>query len=123
MSVAVIFEVEPDPERFDAYLARAASLAPRLAAIEGFVENERFRSRRRPGHLVSLSLWEDEAAAIRWRENEYHTFVNIRDSMHALALAEGPVRDEGHLSPGVGVMRVRVLRDYGLTDRAEAPHP
>ncbi|NID16371.1 antibiotic biosynthesis monooxygenase family protein [Luteibacter yeojuensis] len=72
MSVAVIFEVEPDPECFEAYLGLAASLAPRLATVEGFIGNERFRSRHRPGRLVSLSLWENEAAAIRWRENALH---------------------------------------------------
>jgi len=185
--VAVIFQVEPDPGRIDAYLGLAASLAPQLAAIPGFIENERFRSQRHPGRLVSLSLWEDEAAAIRWRENTFHrsaqqrgrggllkgyrirvgelvggpvfapgstsdlillqslgsgtpgepaagiidelaadgheTFFNIRDPGHALVLIEGshPLRDDGSLPAGVSLLRVRVLRDYGLTDRAEAP--
>lgn len=168
--VAVIFEVEPDPARIDAYLGLAASLAPQLAAIEGFIENERFRSRRHPGRLVSVSLWEDEAAAIRWREQEFHrsaqqtgrggllkdyrirvgeivdrpadlvvlqspgggtgdliaggceTFVNIRNPLHTLALHEDPMRDDGGVPAGVRLLNVRVLRDYGLMDRAEAPH-
>jgi heme-degrading monooxygenase HmoA len=185
--VAVIFQVEPDPERIDAYLGAAASLAPRLAGMPGFIENERFRSQRHPGHLVSLSLWEDEAAAIGWREDSSHrlvqqrgrsgllkgyrirvgevvggpvfaqgsesdlillqslasgapgelaarvidqlaadgheTFVNIRDPGHALALIEGDhsLRDDGSLPAGVTLLRIRVLRDYGLTDRTEAP--
>ena len=165
MKVAVIFEVEPDPDRFDAYLGLAASLAPQLAAIDGFISNERFRSRRYPGRLVSLSLWEDEAAAIRWRENAFHrsaqgrgrggllkgyrirvgnivdgpgdlvlvqsheghaaegyeTFVNIREPLHMLALSEGQVSDG--LPADAHVLHVDVLRDYGLTDRDEAPQP
>ena len=185
--VAVIFQVEPDPERFDAYLGLAASLAPHLAGMRGFIENERFRSQRHPGRLVSLSLWEDEAAAIRWREDSFHrsaqqkgrggllkgyrirvgeivggpmfgpasasdlillqslasggpgepaarvvdqlaadgheTFVNIRDPGHVLALIEAghSLRGDGSLPAGITPLRIRVLRDYGLTDRTEAP--
>ena len=185
--VAVIFQVEPDPQRIDTYLGLAASLAPQLAAMPGFIENERFRSRRNPGRLVSLSLWEDEAAAIGWREHGQHRavqqkgrsgllkeyrirvgeivggpvfapgsasdlillqslesgtpgepvagiidelaadghepFVNIRDQGHALVLLEKshPLRDDGSLPAGISLLRVRVLRDYGLTDRAQAP--
>jgi heme-degrading monooxygenase HmoA len=69
---AVIFEVNPRPERWDEYLAHATSLRPELVAIEGFVSNERYSSLSRPGWLVSLSLWRDEKSLIRWRTHALH---------------------------------------------------
>jgi heme-degrading monooxygenase HmoA len=69
---AVIFEVNPRPEAWDAYLAHAATLRPELVAIEGFIANERYASQTRPGWLVSLSLWRDEKALVRWRTHALH---------------------------------------------------
>jgi len=69
---AVIFEVNPRPERREDYLAHAALLRPELQAIDGFIANERFASRGRPGWLVSLSVWRDEKALIRWRTHALH---------------------------------------------------
>lgn len=69
---AVIFEVSPKPSRWDDYLAYARALKPELERIEGFLDNERFESRRQKGRLLSLSLWRDEKAVIRWRTLEHH---------------------------------------------------
>jgi len=69
---AVIFEVQPKPERFDDYLALAKTLKPKLEAIDGFIDNERFRSKRVEGRLLSLSTWRDEKAVIRWRTQGVH---------------------------------------------------
>lgn len=69
---AVIFEVKPKVERYEAYLAIAARLRPALLSSEGFVENTRFASRSRDGLLVSVSLWRDEKALIRWRTHGGH---------------------------------------------------
>jgi heme-degrading monooxygenase HmoA len=69
---AVIFEVEPYPHRFDGYLEIARMLRPELERIEGFIENTRYRSRARHGLLLSLSLWHDEKAVIRWRTHAGH---------------------------------------------------
>jgi len=70
---AVIFEVQPKTERFDDYLALAKQLKPKLEAIDGFIDNERFRSLRDQRRLVSLSTWRDEKAVIRWRtQGEHH---------------------------------------------------
>ena len=49
---AVIFEVRPKKERWDEYLALAGQLKPKLEAIDGFVENERFTSKREEGRLL-----------------------------------------------------------------------
>lgn len=72
---AVIFEVEPKPERWDAYLSHAAALRPELLRIDGFLDNRRFNSRRHPGRLLSLSLWRDEKSVIRWRTHAAHHAV------------------------------------------------
>lgn len=64
---AVIFEVHPKPERWDDCLKYAKLLKQELENIDGFIDNERFASKRRDGWLVSLSIWRDEKALIRWR--------------------------------------------------------
>ena len=69
---AVIFEVEPAAGKQQAYLDIAASLRPELEKIDGFVSIERFSSLTRPGKILSLSFWRDEAALIRWRQHEAH---------------------------------------------------
>ena len=69
---AVIFEVKPRPETWDEYLHHASVLRPELVAIDGFIVNERYASRGRPGWLVSLSIWRDEKAVIRWRTHALH---------------------------------------------------
>jgi heme-degrading monooxygenase HmoA len=69
---AVIFEVNPRPEAWDEYLGHAASLRPELLAIDGFIANERYASLTRPGWLVSLSIWRDEKALVRWRTHALH---------------------------------------------------
>ena len=43
---AVIFEVQPKPERWNDYLDLAKQLKPKLEAIDGFIDNERFESKR-----------------------------------------------------------------------------
>lgn len=72
---AVIFEVNPRPERWDDYLGHATLLRPELLKIDGFIANERFASQSRPGWLVSLSIWRDEKALIRWRTHALHSEI------------------------------------------------
>jgi heme-degrading monooxygenase HmoA len=70
---AVIFEVQPKKERWNDYLDLAKFLKPRLEAIDGFIDNERFSSKRTEGRLLSLSTWRDEKAVVRWRtQGEHH---------------------------------------------------
>lgn len=69
----VIFEVTPKPDRWNDYLELAKQLRPKLAAIDGFIDNERFESRRTEGRLLSLSTWRDEKSVVRWRtQGEHH---------------------------------------------------
>jgi heme-degrading monooxygenase HmoA len=69
---AVLFEVQPKSEKWDEYLGIAKMLKPELEAIDGFVENIRYRSLTRPGWLLSLSIWRDEKALVRWRTQAVH---------------------------------------------------
>ena len=69
---AVIFEVNPRPDLWDTYLAYARSLRPELERIDGFIDNDRFSSLRREGWVLSLSIWRDEKAVVRWRTAARH---------------------------------------------------
>lgn len=69
---AVMFEVLPSESGYPRYLDLAAALRPQLERIEGFISVERFRCLTAPGWILSLSLWRDEAALIRWRNHSEH---------------------------------------------------
>ena len=69
---AVIFEVQPHKERFEEYLEIAKSLRPEIEKIDGFIDNERYASKRHQGRILSLSTWRDEKAVIRWRTLAVH---------------------------------------------------
>ena len=67
----VVFEVQP--KKVSDYLDLAKFLKPKLEAIDGFIDNERFESKRAKGRLLSLSTWRDEKAVVRWRtQGEHH---------------------------------------------------
>lgn len=105
--IAVIFEAEPHEGQQDAYLSIAAALRPALETIDGFISIERFQSLSEHGKILSLSWWRDEAAVAQWRHFEQHRAAQragreciFRD--YRLRVAE-------------------VLRDYGMSSRAQAP--
>jgi len=68
----VIFEVQPKTQRWHEYLETAKLLRPELERIDGFIDNERFKSRRTEGRVLSLSTWRDEKALVRWRTQATH---------------------------------------------------
>lgn len=105
--IAIVFEVQPAPGKRGAYLDWAADLRSELEKMEGFISVERFESLTTPGKLLSLSLWEDEAAVDRWRNHP----------VHRKAQAAG----RGDLFSDYRLRVVSVIRDYGPTDRAQAP--
>ncbi len=105
--IAVIFEVDPFPEGKTPYLETAAALRADLEAADGFISVERFESLTRPGHLLSLSFWRDEAALVAWRHLE----------QHRAAQAAG----RRSLFRDYRIRVAAVLRDYGLNERDEAP--
>jgi len=105
--IAVIFEVWPKEGRLDEYLAIAHGLRPRLDAIDGFISIERFQSMYEDGKLLSLSFWRDEAAVAAWREQIEHRAAQARG--------------RGELFADYRLRVAHVLRDYGPSDRAQAP--
>jgi heme-degrading monooxygenase HmoA len=104
---AVIFEVWPKEEGRAEYLDIAAALRPTLEKMEGFISIERFQSLTDPGKILSLSFWRDDAAIAQWRQIE----------SHRLAQAKG----RGELFRDYRLRIAAVVRDYGMTERAEAP--
>jgi heme-degrading monooxygenase HmoA len=72
---SVIFEVHPGDGKMEAYLDHAKELKPVIETIDGFIDNERFESRSRPGWVLSLSTWRDEKAVIRWRTQSKHHLI------------------------------------------------
>ncbi|TPL10151.1 antibiotic biosynthesis monooxygenase [Mesorhizobium sp. B2-4-14] len=105
--IAVIFEVEPAAGKRDAYLAIAANLRPLLDGIDGFISIERFQSLADPNRILSLSFWRDEDAVRAWRNTEEH-----RQAQQA---------GRGGIFAGYRLRIAHVVRDYGLTERDEAP--
>ena len=75
---SVIFEVHPRREKFDLYLDLAKGLKPILEGIDGFIDNERFESSRRPGWILSHSTWRDEKSVVRWRTVAKHHDTQLR---------------------------------------------
>jgi heme-degrading monooxygenase HmoA len=107
---AVIFEVQPRPERWDDYLAIAGSLRPELEATDGFIANERFRSRVRTGRVLSLSIWRDEKSVIRWRSLGRHHDAQMRGRSEIFAdyhLRVGEIVTDNRLPPGQSLLQQR----------------
>jgi heme-degrading monooxygenase HmoA len=105
--IAVIFEVWPADGRKQTYLDIAAKLKPELEKIDGFLSIERFQSLTDETKLLSLSFWRDEEAVKAWRNVEHH-----RQAQQA---GRGGVLRDYRLRVA------QVVRDYGITERAEAP--
>src|ERR1700744_4812284 len=82
---SVIFEVQPRPEAWDAYLDNAKMLRPELEQIDGFVDNIRYKSLMREGWVLSLSNWRDEKALVRWRTTARHHDVQRQGRHEILA--------------------------------------
>ena len=108
---AVIFEVEPKRDRWDDYLALAGSLRSALEKIDGFVANERFKSREREGRVLSLSIWRDEKAVVRWRSLGLHHQAQARGRSEIFAdyhLRVGEIAADSDLPAGLAPPRQRL---------------
>ncbi|MDP1533792.1 MAG: antibiotic biosynthesis monooxygenase [Rubrivivax sp.] len=105
--IAVIFEVTALPGLAPRYFELAAELRQALENVDGFISVERFQSVTRPECFLSLSFWRDADAVMRWRTQE----------RHRQAQAEGSASVFAHYRIRVA----EVLRDYGMTERGQAP--
>lgn len=105
--IAIIFEVIPAEGRKAEYLDIAAQMRPMVHEVEGFISVERFQSLTNPEKLLSISFFEDEDAVDRWRRLAAHRGAQK-------AGRDGIFSDY--------LLKVcHVLRDYGMTDREQAP--
>ncbi len=105
--IAVIFEVTLAEGCKDQYLDIAATMRPLVEGIEGFISVERFQSLSDPDTLLSLSLFEDEAAVQRWRELTAHRGAQAKGRSGVFA--------------DYRLRVAHVIRDYGMRDRDQAP--
>lgn len=105
--IAVIFEVWPKQEHRQHYFDLAADLKPLLQTIDGFISVERFESLTEKGKILSLSFWRDEAAVQAWRNAMEHRRAQAKG--RASVFADYRLRIAS------------VVRDYGMTERDEAP--
>lgn len=190
--LALFFEVKPMPGHLDHYFRHVGMLKPVLEKHTGLIWIDRFNSLSREDVLLSHQLWEDEAAIIRWREDQHHLgsqkagrekhfadyrirIIEVAQRIAAGAPVEtygltgsakgswvvaghgkgGPVKDAGEQFKSVnfddrfvtvaeagseaeaeGLLQSwsadpqlawaisgRIIRDYGMFERAQAPHP
>ena len=105
--VIVIFEVKPKKESMDDYLMHAVRLKSELSIMEGFISAERFSSLNDNGKLLSLSVWENEEATTKWRNQIAH-----RKSQKT---GHDSLFEEYHITVA------SVMREYTNNDRTEAP--
>jgi heme-degrading monooxygenase HmoA len=107
----VVFEVHPAPGKKEEYLGLAKHLKPILESIDGFIDNERFESKRREGWVLSLSTWRDEKAVVRWRSQGEHHRIQERGrngifSDYHLRVCE--VTSDSHPPEGLQVIEQRL---------------
>ena len=123
---AVIFEVQPKSDKWQDYLDLAGQLRPELEKVEGFIDNERFRSLRTEGRVLSLSTWADEKALIRWRTHAGHHGVQekgrfaVFEDYHlrvgeivadTLVPAEAPLQQQRFDSTAVGAAQMVTISE------------
>ena len=105
---AVIFEVQPKTElATQDYFDLAAELRPELEAIDGFISVERFSSLSDKRKFLSISFWRDEEALKQWREHHQHR--------------QAQQKGRGEIFKDYRIIVAKVIRDYGITNRKEAP--
>lgn len=105
--IYVIFEVTIKEGCMDNYLALAGRLKENLAQAEGFIRSERFSSLVAERKLLSLSVWEDEAAVSSWRNLQAHR------------MSQQAGRDSIFESYTISV--ASHLRSYSDSERRQAP--
>ncbi len=108
---AVIFEVQPKPEKWDQYLELAKQLRPELEQIAGFIDNERYKSTRTEGRLLSLSTWADEKSVVRWRTHAMHHGVQEKGRFEVFEdyhLRVGEISADTHAPPGHMLQQFRL---------------
>jgi heme-degrading monooxygenase HmoA len=100
---SVVFEVNPKPDHWDAYLENAKMLRSELVEVPGFVDNIRYKSLTREGWILSLSGWRNEKAVVRWRTSLHHHMVQEKGRTEILRdyhLRVGQITQDTRLPDG-----------------------
>lgn len=105
--IYVLFEAVIKENCMDRYLAMAGKLKGHLAGARGFIRSERFSSLVSGRKLLSLSVWENEEAVNRWRN----------EAGHRLCQKQG--RESVFESYTISV--ASQIRSYSNIEREEAP--
>lgn len=105
--IAVIFEFRADPAQRTTYLELAQRMSQLVEDADGFLGIERFQSLADENRVLSLSFWRDEEAVTAWRNTVAHR--------------EAQARGRAGIFRDYRLRVARVVRDYGLDDRAQAP--
>ena len=105
---AVIFEVQPKTKlAAQDYFNLAAELRADLEEIDGFISVERFSSLSDEKKILSISFWRDENSLKQWREHHQHR--------------KAQQKGRGEIFKDYRIIVAKVIRDYGITNRKEAP--
>jgi hypothetical protein len=91
-----ISEILPDKDGTPASANLVADLGLPKSGTDGVIDREIFASITNPGKLLLLVSWRDARTAQQWKPK---------------TIAKGNPRHR----------RVRIIRDYGMSDRREAP--
>ena len=78
-----------------------------LEEIDGFISVERFSSLSNENTFLSISFWRDEKALKHWREHHKHQ--------------KAQQKGRGEIFKDYRIIVAKVIRDYGITNRKEAP--
>lgn len=117
---SVIFEVHPGEGKKDEYLGHAKELKPILESIDGFIDNERFENRSKPGWVLSHSTRRDEKSVIRWRtESKHHGIQELgrNDVFADYHLRVGEITADTHPPEGMTVREQR----FDTTEVGKSP--
>ena len=85
----------------------AAELRTELEEIDGFISVEWFSSLSDEEKFLSISFWRDEKALKQWREQHQHR--------------KAQKKGRGEIFKDYRIIVAKVIRDYGITNRKEAP--
>src|SRR5689334_24257097 len=86
-------------------------LRPELEAVDGFVDNIRYKSLTREGWILSLSGWRNEKSVVRWRTAMRHHMVQEKGRSEILLdyhLRVGQVTRDTHVPAGYTITEQRL---------------
>lgn len=104
---AVIFELKAVPGGEEEFLEIAQKISGGLEKQEGFISQDLLTSLVDDKKRLSLSFWESEEAITGWRTQMAHR--------------QGQGKGKEELFSEYRVRVAEVVRDYGKTNRREAP--